>query len=134
MLGEKDREAEPPTFETSGTSPLAWLSRVPGWAGVAWNVLVAAACALLLIGCVGAMIYPNAELATWPTWYLLYAYLAFAMPVILVVSYLLLDRRPLRRRVPALARLTVRQETFRGLLVLLVVFMAWVVAAMAAGV
>lgn len=133
-LGEKDREAEPPTFEVSGTSPLAWLSRVPGWVGVAWNVLVAAACALLLIGCVGAMLYPNAELATWPTWYLLYAYLAFAMPVILVVSYLLLDRRPLRRRVPALARLTVRQETLRGLLVLLVVFAAWVVAAMAAGV
>ena len=133
-LGEKDREAEPPTFEASGTSPLAWLSRVPGWVGVAWNVLVAAACALLLIGCVGAMLYPNAELATWPTWYLLYAYLAFAMPVILVVSYLLLDRRPLRRRVPALARLTVRQETLRGLLVLLVVFAAWVVAAMAAGV
>ena len=133
-LGEKDRETEPPTFEASGTSPLAWLSRVPGWAGVAWNVLVAAACTLLLIGCVGAMLYPNAELSTWPTWYLLYAYLAFAMPVILVVSYLLLDRRPLRRRVPALARLTVRQETLRGLLVLLVVFMAWVVAAMAAGV
>ena len=133
-LGEKDREAEPPTFEASGTSPLAWLSRVPGWAGVAWNVLVTAACALLLIGCVGAMLYPNAELVTWPTWYLLYAYLAFAMPVILVVSYLLLDRRPLRRRVPALARLTVRQETLRGLLVLLVVFMAWVVAAMLAGV
>ncbi|MBE5023555.1 protein kinase [Olsenella sp. DSM 107455] len=133
-LGEKDREAEPPTFEASGTSPLAWLSRVPGWVGVAWNVLVAAACALLLIGCVGAMLYPNAELATWPTWYLLYAYLAFAMPVILVVSYLLLDRRPLRRRVPALARLTVRQEALRGLLVLLVVFAAWVVAAMAAGV
>ena len=133
-LGEKDREAEPPTFEVSDTSPLAWLSRVPGWVGVAWNVLVAAACALLLIGCVGAMLYPNAELATWPTWYLLYAYLAFAMPVILVVSYLLLDRRPLRRRVPSLARLTVRQETLRGLLVLLVVFAAWVVAAMAAGV
>ena len=133
-LGEKDRETEPPTFETSGTNPLAWLSRVPGWAGVAWNVLVTAACALLLIGCVGAMLYPNAELATWPTWYLLYAYMAFAMPVILVVSYLLLDRRPLRRRVPAIARLTVRQETLRGLLVLLVVFMAWVVAAMAAGV
>ena len=133
-LAEKGRETEPPTFEASGTSPLAWLSRVPGWAGVAWNVLVTAACALLLIGCVGAMLYPNAELAAWPTWYLLYAYLAFAMPVILVVSYLLLDRRPLRRRVPALARLTVRQETLRGLLVLLVVFMAWVVAAMLAGV
>ena len=104
------------------------LARVPRRLGVAWNVLVTVGCALLLIGCVGAMLYPNAEIAAWPTWYRLYAYLAFAMPVILVGAYLLLDRRPLRRRVPALAHLTVRQETLRVLLVLLALFVAWAVA------
>ena len=104
------------------------LARVPRRLGVAWNVLVTVGCALLLIGCVGAMLYPNAEIAAWPTWYRLYAYLAFAMPVSLVGCYLLLDRRPLRRRVPALAHLTVRQETLRVLLVLLALFVAWAVA------
>ena len=54
--------------------------------------------------------------------------MAFAIPVSLVGCYLLLDRRPLRRRVPALAHLTVRQETLRVLLVLLALFVAWAVA------
>ena len=104
------------------------LARVPRRLGVAWNALVTGGCVLLLVGCVGAMLYPNAEIAAWPMWYRLYAYLAFAMPVILVGAYLLLDRRPLRRRVPVFARLTVRQETGRGLLVLLALFVAWAVA------
>ena len=43
----------------------------------------------------------------------------------------MLDRRPLRRAVPALARLTVRQEMRVGLRALLVLFAAWVVATVA---
>ena len=52
--------------------------------------------------------------------------------LVIVVCYLLLDRRPLRREVPALARLTVRQETRVGLLVILGLFALWVVASVIA--
>lgn len=125
---EKCVPLEPPTFEARRPQCTKLLARVPRRVGVVWNVLVTAACALLLIGCVGAMVNPNAEIATWPVWYRLYSYLAFAMPVILVVSYLLLDRRPLRRRVPVLAQLTARRETGMGLLVMLALLAAWIVA------
>lgn len=125
---EKCVPLEPPTFEVRRPQCTKLLARVPRRVGVVWNVLVTAACALLLIGCVGAMVNPNAEIATWPVWYRLYSYLAFAMPVILVVSYLLLDRRPLRRRVPVLAQLTARRETGMGLLVMLALLAAWIVA------
>ena len=47
--------------------------------------------------------------------------------------FLLLDRRLLRRELPALARLTVRQETRYGLIAIGALFGAWVVASAAAG-
>ena len=50
------------------------------------------------------------------------------MPIVLISCYLLLDRRPLRRRIPVLACLTVRRETSTGLLVMLALLAAWIVA------
>ena len=84
--------------------------------------------AVLVIGCVMAVIDPTPENAAWPTWYLLLSYFGFLVPTFLVAGYLLLDRRPLRREIPVLARLTVRRETAVGLVVILVLFVAWVVA------
>ena len=86
------------------------------------------ACAVLVVGCVGAMVNPGAEIASWPVWYRLYSYLAFAMPIVLISCYLLLDRRPLRRRISVLAHLTVRQEMRAGGLVILVLVVAWIIA------
>ena len=87
---------------------------------------------MLLMGCVMAIADPTPENAAWPTWYLVYSYLAFMAPLVIVVCYLMLDRRPLRRVVPALARLTVRRELRVGLLVILGLFAAWVVASLIA--
>lgn len=132
--------AEPPSFDrpypvpAGGSSLGAWLARVPQWAGVIWDVLVLGMAALCVVGCVMGVVAPTPENAKWPAWYLWTSYLVFLMPMLLIGSYLLLDRRLLRREVPALARLTVRQETRYGLIAIGVLFAAWVVASVAAGV
>lgn len=129
---EKNQQLEPPTFEVSRRSPSVLLARVPRWLGTAWDLCVLGACAIMLMGCVMAIADPTPENAAWPTWYLVYSYLAFMAPLVIVVCYLMLDRRPLRRVVPALARLTVRRELRVGLLVILGLFAAWVVASLLA--
>lgn len=125
---EKNELLEPPSFEAQRSQRANLLARVPRRLGVAWDVCVLCACAVMVVGCVGAMVRPNAEIASWPMWYRLYSYLAFAIPIVLISCYLLLDRRPLRRRIPVLARLTVRRETSMGLLVMLALLAAWIVA------
>lgn len=130
--GEKNQQLDPPTFKVSRRSPSVLLARVPRWLGVAWDLCVLGACAIMLMGCVMAIADPTPENAAWPTWYLVYSYLAFMAPLVIVVCYLMLDRRPLRRVVPALARLTVRRELRVGLLVILGLFAAWVVASLLA--
>lgn len=130
--GEKDQQLEPPTFEVPRRGASALFARVPRWLGVAWDLCVLGACAIMLMGCVMAIADPTSENAAWPTWYLVYSYLAFMAPLVIVVCYLMLDRRPLRRVVPALGRLTVRRELRVGLLVILGLFAAWVVASLLA--
>lgn len=131
---------EPPTFDrpypvpAGGSSLGAWLARVPQWVGVIWDVLVLGMATLCVVGCVMGVVQPTPENAKWPAWYLWTSYLAFLMPMLLIGSYLLLDRRLLRRELPALARLTVRQETRYGLIAIGALFGAWVVASVAAGV
>ena len=110
----------------------ALLGRVPGWLGVAWNVAVLLGGVLLVGGCVWAVVDPTPENAQWPAWYLAFSYLGFLTPVFLVGIYLLLDRRPLRRRIPALAGLTVARETGVGLRVILALFALWVCASVIA--
>ena len=117
-----------------GSSLGARLARVPQWVGVIWDVLVLGMAALCVVGCVMGVVAPTPENAKWPAWYLWTSYLVFLMPMLLIGSYLLLDRRLLRREVPALARLTVHQETRYGLIAIGALFGAWVVASAAAGV
>lgn len=130
--GEKNQQLEPPTFESPRSGPSVLLARVPRWLGTAWDLCVLGACAIMLMGCVMAIVDPTPENAAWPTWYLVYSYLAFMAPLVIVVCYLMLDRRPLRRVVPALARLTVRRELRVGLLVILGLFVAWIAASLLA--
>lgn len=125
---EKNAPLEPPTFEAPRPQRAGLLARVPSWLGIAWDVCVLLACAIMVIGCVGAIVDPIPENSAWPTWYLVYSYLAFAMPIVLISCYLLLDRRPLRRRISVLAHLTVRQEMRAGGLVILVLVVAWIIA------
>ncbi len=130
--GEKNAPLEPPAFESPRTGPSAWLSRVPPLLGLVWDAVLLALCVLCLAGCVSAVIDPTPENARRPLWYLVVSYFVFLAPSFVIVFYLLLDRRPLRREVPALARLTVRQETRAGLLVILGLFAVWVVASVIA--
>ena len=130
--GEKDHQLEPPTFESPRRGPSVLLARVPRWLGLVWDLCVLGACAIMLVGCVMAIVDPTPENAAWPTWYLVYSYLAFMAPLVIVVCYLMLDRRPLRRAVPALARLTVRRELRVGMLVILGLFVAWIAASLIA--
>lgn len=132
--------AAPPDFTESyapragGGSFWSWLARVPGWAGIVWDVVVLGVAALCVVGCVMGVVQPTHENAKWPAWYLLTSYLVFLMPMLLVACYLLLDRRPVRRAVPALGRFSVRQETRVGLLAMGAIFVAWVLTSAAAGV
>ena len=131
---EKNELLEPPSFEAPRRrgSVGSALSRVPRWLGALWDVCVAGLTMVLVVGCVMAVIDPTPENAAWPTWYLVYSYLAFMAPLVIVVCYLMLDRRPLRRVVPALARLTVRWELRVGLLAILGLFVAWIAASLIA--
>lgn len=107
------------------------LARVPRWAGLIWDVAVVGATAVLVIGCAMAVVDPSPQNASWPTWYLVTSYVCFGL-TLAVVGYLMLDRRPLRREIPALARLTVARETRLGLLVIGVLLAAWMLASLVA--
>ena len=127
--------AEPPVFalpRTSRSRVSALLASVPPLLGLVWDAVLLALCALCVAGCVAAVVDPTPENALRPLWYLVVSYFVFLAPAFVVSCYLLLDRRPLRREVPALARLTVRQETRVGLLVILGLFVVWVVASVIA--
>ncbi|MDM8271837.1 serine/threonine protein kinase [Thermophilibacter provencensis] len=124
---------EPPTFERRAPRPGTLLSRVPRWAGAIWNLVVVGLTFVLVVGCVMAVVDPTPENAAQPLWYLVVSYFVFLVPCFLIGCYLLLDRRWLRREIPALTRFTVRQETRAGLLVMLALFVVWIVAAFIAG-
>ena len=133
-VGEKDVcPQEPPTFERRSPGLVALLSRVPRWAGAIWNLVVVGITFVLVVGCVMAVVDPTPENAAQPLWYLTVSYFVFLVPCFLIGCYLLLDRRRLRQEVPALARLTVRQETRTGLLVMLALFVVWAVASAIVG-
>ena len=121
---------EPPDFNArrpSRPDRVPWLERMPGWVGVAWNVVVICMVALLCLGCVGGFLNPTPSVARYPLWLMAVSYFVIIPLMSVIGGYLLLDRRRLRRRFPALARLTVREEKRRGLLVLLGIFVVWVV-------
>ena len=127
--------AEPPTFAppcTGRSRVSTLLASVPPLIGLVWDAVLLALCALCVAGCVMAVVDPTPENAQRPLWYLVVSYFVFLASAFVISCYLLLDRRPLRREVPALARLTVRQETRVGLLVILGLFVVWVVASVIA--
>lgn len=109
----------------------ALLARVPEWAGLVWDVVVVGIVAVLVAGCVMAVVDPTPQNAAWPLWYLVMSYVCFGL-AFLIAGYLVLDRRPLRREIPALARLTVSRETRLGLLAIGALLVVWALASLAA--
>ena len=133
--GTEPPATEPPTFappRTGRSRVSTLLASVPPLLGLAWDAALLALCVLCVAGCVAAVVDPTPENALRPLWYLVVSYFVFLAPAFVISCYLLLDRRPLRREVPALARLTVRQETRVGLLVILCLFVVWAVASVIA--
>lgn len=113
------------TLASRGSSLLA---RVPRPLGIVWDLLVLATCALFFAACVASFVSPSPRNAVYPTWYLALSYLGCLGPAAVVAAYLLLDRRPLRARVPVLARLTVARETRAGLLAIGALLLLWIAA------
>lgn len=90
----------------------AGLARAGRVVGMVWDIALMLFWSLLAIACFGAAIMPNEADATLPLWYRLLEYLGFGLLLFSGVAYALLDKRPLRRLVPAL-----RGQTFlRGLI------------------
>ena len=123
-------ELAPPTFgrdeyATSRSSRPSLSERLPSWMGAVRNVAVLSVTALLLVGCVGAFANPTSQNAAYPVWYLASSYLVCLPAMIVIGCYLLMDRRLLRARVPALARLDAGRERGLGLRSLGVVFLVY---------
>lgn len=122
-----DPGADKVTADVSSAPRSPLLSRVPRLFGLVWDALVVATCVLFVASCISAYV-SAAQGASYPAWYLIFTYLFCMIPLILTVSYLLLDRRPLRPLIPALSNLTVRRETTSGLKAIAIIFGVWLVA------
>lgn len=109
---------------------LALFSRVPGWLGLTWNLCLFALAVLVATGCLFAIVDPNEHDRTLPQWFLVFQYGVFLPVFALPYLYVFCDRRWLRRRIPALGRVSVLRETVAclGIMVLAVVVYLGVIA------
>ena len=89
--------------------------------------------AFYLMGCILAVVTPNAHDASLPAWFLILEYLGMAALDFTIIAYLVLDRRCLRRRFPALARLSICNEVKVGIAVIVVSMLVTVAAGAASG-
>lgn len=109
------------------------LASVPRWVGRIWNAAVLIVWAFYLMGCILAVVTPNAHDASLPAWFLILEYLGMAAFDFTIIAYLVLDRRRLRRRFPALARLSICNEVKVGIAVIGVSMLVTVAAGAASG-
>lgn len=113
LLGPRavSRQA-PETFEY--TTPAAHkngvFARLPLGVGKAWNALVFAGYSVGVVGSIMAIVEPNAHDALLPFWFRLLEYTIFGGLGIGAVCYLLLDRRRVYERIPALRELGIVRE------------------------
>ena len=119
----KEPESKPVSI-----SQRSLLSRIPKPLGIIWNVFVLLSCALVIAGTIMAYLVSTPQNVTKPAWYAPFSYFFCIIPLTVIVGYLLLDRRPLRRRIPVLANLTVKYETTMGLKAIVAIFAMWIVA------
>lgn len=91
-------------------------ARVPTWIGVVWNVLLLFVLAMMLWQSVSSIIHPFPSDAGLPVLYLVFRNIFYIDSLMVITTYLLLDRRRLRARFPVLARRGIAQETVRGII------------------
>lgn len=112
-----------------GTSAFA---RIPVWMGRIWNALVLTFLVAMLWMSVEATFNPPPVDAGKSIGYLFAQNIMCIDPMLIIGSYLILDRRRIRERYPALARWGVLRETVYGIVAMAAVllFSALVVAVM----
>ncbi|TXF34934.1 protein kinase [Collinsella sp. BA40] len=87
---------------------------VPDWVGVVWNAVVLFFFAGMVWQSIDTIVHPLPRDVGLPMAYLVFRAICFIDPFMMVVAYLLLDRRRLRRQHPVFARLSVMRETGYG--------------------
>lgn len=86
------------------------LNRIPAWVGVLWNAAVLIVFIAFVREAVLDILAPGPKDAAYPLWFVAFRNVVGILPGIAAVGYLLLDRRGLYRRVPALAAAGWRRE------------------------
>lgn len=100
-----DNPAPVPSPASVSTFKPPLVERAPKAVGVAWNIVLLAVCALVLAGCWFAVFEPTGANVRLSTSYLLFEYtLSIALPY-LGLTYILLDKRRLFRRLKPKRRL-----------------------------
>lgn len=80
------------------------LQRVPLWVGVVWDVLLVLMWIALFVASNMTSFMPNEQDASYPLWFRLLEYHGLISVPSAATFYLLLDKRLLRRRIPALSQ------------------------------
>lgn len=83
---------------------------IPHPVGDAWNVVVLAFLALMVVGCVSATFSPNERDAAYPLWFRAVEYLAVMAPCTVLFLCALLDKRRLYARFPRLPRVSFARQ------------------------
>lgn len=89
---------------------LRQLNRIPAWIGVLWNAAVLVVFIAFVREAVLDILTPGPKDAAYPLWFVAFRNVVGILPGIAAVGYLLLDRRGLYRRVPALVAAGWRRE------------------------
>ncbi len=108
----------------------AELERVPLALGLIWDFLVVAVVLLVGVGCVNAVIDPIPADAVLPFWFRALEYLVMLMSWFIGAGWLLLDKRPIERVMPAFGGRPWGRDALVVVLVAVATFVATVIARM----
>lgn len=107
----RPQPASSPQLQPAASSTSASrLQRVPLWVGVVWDVLLVLMWIALFVASNMTSFMPNEQDASYPLWFRLLEYHGLISVPSAATFYLLLDKRLLRRRIPALAQRTWRRD------------------------
>lgn len=97
------------------------LARIPAWVGRAWNVLLLAFLVAMIWMSVETLFNPLPRDMGRPIGYLFVQNIICIDSMLIIGSYLMLDRRRIRMRYPVLARWGILRETVYGIITIMVI-------------
>lgn len=100
----------PQSQPAASSASASRLRRVPLWVGVVWDVLLVLLWIALFVASNMTSFMPNEQDASYPLWFRLLEYHGLISAPSAATFYLLLDKRLLRRRIPALAQRTWKRD------------------------